>query len=90
MRRFQLVFPVLLGMAAAIHPTPSQAQVGIGISIWLFSNQSKYHGVVVKSHPGVGDLTFEVGFVIAAGLYYVLYLATRPAQGPRLQSAPAQ
>ncbi|MDT4948079.1 MAG: hypothetical protein QOJ37_674 [Pseudonocardiales bacterium] len=56
--------------------------VGGAVSIWLFSNQTKYHGVLVKSHPGLGDLTFEIGFAIAAILYFVLFKVTRPRQGP--------
>ena len=43
--------------------------VGMGISIWLFSNQTEYVGVVPKHVGGVGDLTFEVGFVITAAVY---------------------
>jgi purine-cytosine permease-like protein len=61
---------------------PIAMAVGIIVSIWLFSNQTKYQGVLVKSHPALGDLTFEVGFAIAAILYLVLFLATRPTQGP--------
>jgi NCS1 family nucleobase:cation symporter-1 len=53
--------------------------VGIVVSIWLFSNQTKYVGVIAGDHPGIGDITFEVGFVIAAVLYLVLYVATRPS-----------
>jgi NCS1 family nucleobase:cation symporter-1 len=47
--------------------------VGMVVSIWLFSNQTKYVGVVPKAHPKFGDLTFEVGFVISAVLYFVLF-----------------
>ena len=47
---------------------PVAMAVGMGISIWLFSNQTEYVG-------SVGDLTFEVGFVLAA----VIYLAWRIA-----------
>jgi NCS1 family nucleobase:cation symporter-1 len=47
--------------------------VGMAVSIWLFSNQSKYVGVVPSAHPKFGDLTFEVGFVISAVLYAVLF-----------------
>lgn len=43
------------------------------LSIWLFSNQTKYVGLVPKQLPGVGDLTFEVGFVLAVALYAALY-----------------
>jgi nucleobase:cation symporter-1, NCS1 family len=41
----------------------------MGISIWLFSNQTKYVGLVPKHVPSVGDLTFEVGFLITAVVY---------------------
>ncbi len=43
--------------------------LGMIISIWLFSNQAKYVGVVVTHHPAVGDITFLVGFLVAAGVY---------------------
>jgi len=56
------------------------------LSIWLFSNQSKYVGLVPKHHPAFGDLTFEVGFLLAVVLYLVLFLATRPALGPASSS----
>jgi hypothetical protein len=49
--------------------------LGMVISIWLFANQVKYHGLVPQAHHGVGDITFEVGFVIAAVVYAVLYRA---------------
>ena len=52
--------------------------VAMVVSIWLFSNQVKYTGPVVNAHPGIGDITFEVGFVIAAVLYAVLYAVLRP------------
>jgi NCS1 nucleoside transporter family len=45
--------------------------VAMVVSILLFSNQTLYTGVVPAAFPGVGDLTFEVGFVLAAGLYVV-------------------
>jgi NCS1 nucleoside transporter family len=45
------------------------------VSIWLFSNQVVYTGLVPSAVPEVGDLTFEVGFVLAVGLYAAL----RPA-----------
>src|ERR1700761_3261167 len=47
--------------------------IGMGISIWLFSNQTEYVGPIPKHHPGVGDLTFEVGFVLSAVLYAIFY-----------------
>jgi purine-cytosine permease-like protein len=50
--------------------------IGMGISIWLFSNQTEYVGLVAKAHPGIGDLTFEVGFVLSALLYAVFFSIT--------------
>ena len=70
---------------------PISMFVATVVSIWLFSNQTKYHGVIVKSHPGVGDLTFEIGFVLAAVLYFALFKLTKPALGPvETQAAPAR
>lgn len=50
------------------------------ISIWLFSNQQKYVGVVPDHWASAGDLTFEVGFVLAAAIYYLTF-ALQP--GPK-------
>jgi hypothetical protein len=41
----------------------------MGVSIWLFSNQTEYLGLVPKHIGSAGDLTFEVGFVITAVIY---------------------
>ena len=48
---------------------PVAMLIGMGISIWLFSNQTEYIGVVPSHVGSVGDLTFEVGFVITAVVY---------------------
>jgi len=61
-----------------------------GLSIWLFSNQKFYTGLVPKHVPAIGDLTFEVGFVVAVLLYAALYRALaqpiRVAAPERMQS----
>ncbi len=49
------------------------------VSVWLFSNQAKYVGMVPTALPGIGDLTFEVGFLLAVVLYAVLH---RSLAGP--------
>ncbi len=46
--------------------------LGTGVSVWLFANQSLYVGLVPSHFPGTGDLTFPVGFVLAAGTYLAL------------------
>jgi NCS1 nucleoside transporter family len=45
------------------------------VSIWLFSNQTFYTGPIPKAHGSIGDLTFEVGFVLAGIIYAVLVKA---------------
>ena len=46
---------------------------GTVVSVWLFSSQTKYVGPIASAHPGIGDLTPVVGFVLAAVLYAVLF-----------------
>ena len=58
--------------------------VGIVVSVWLFSNQSFYVGLVPTAFPGVGDLTAVVGFVISAVLYFILFRGFKPALGAPL------
>ncbi|MEV4344476.1 cytosine permease [Actinoplanes sp. NPDC049596] len=47
--------------------------VGMAVSIWLFSNQTNYVGLVAKHAPALGDITFEVGFVLAAVVFFILF-----------------
>jgi NCS1 nucleoside transporter family len=56
---------------------PVAMAVGMGVSIWLFSNQTKYIGLVPSHIGSTGDLTFEVGFVLTA----VIYLTWRLVEG---------
>jgi NCS1 family nucleobase:cation symporter-1 len=49
------------------------------VSVWLFSDQTRYVGPVPSAHPAIGDLTPVVGFVLAAALYAVLF---RPLAAP--------
>lgn len=53
--------------------------VGAVVSIWLFSNQAQYVGMVPTALPEIGDITFEIGFLLAFGLYALLH---RPLAGP--------
>ncbi len=47
--------------------------IATGLSIYFFANQTEYVGLVPKHHPAFGDITFEVGFVLAALLYAVFF-----------------
>ena len=58
-------------------PGRSPCSIGMGISIWLFSNQTEYVGVVPTHVGDVGDLTFEVGFVITAVVYLTWHAIAR-------------
>jgi nucleobase:cation symporter-1, NCS1 family len=44
--------------------------IAMVVSIVLFCAQTMYTGPVPAAVPGIGDLTFEVGFVLAAVLYW--------------------
>jgi NCS1 family nucleobase:cation symporter-1 len=60
---------------------PVAMAAGAGISIWLFSNQTRYVGVVPSHAGAAGDLTFEVGFVLTAVIYLTWHMITdRPAR----------
>jgi nucleobase:cation symporter-1, NCS1 family len=50
---------------------PIAMAVGVAVSIWLFSNQTKYVGVVPSHNGNFGDLTFEVGFVLTGAIYLI-------------------
>jgi NCS1 family nucleobase:cation symporter-1 len=65
---------------------PIAMAVGIAVSILLFSNQTDFTGLVAKQVPGLGDIAFLVGFVLAVAVYAALrpYLGanrTRPVEG---------
>jgi NCS1 family nucleobase:cation symporter-1 len=47
---------------------------GVVISVWLFSNQAKYTGWFPDHFSWLGDIAFEVGFIIAGAVYLVLFM----------------
>ena len=51
---------------------PLAMAVAMIVSIFLFSNQTLYVGLVAKAVPSIGDIAFEVGFVLAFGIYAAL------------------
>jgi NCS1 family nucleobase:cation symporter-1 len=70
--------------------------VATAVSIWLFSDQTFYSGVIVKATTpdtkyaisAIGDLTALVGFVLAFGLYFILAAAFKPKLGGPLATEP--
>ncbi len=76
---------LLIGDARYVNWAGPVAMLVSGVlAVWLFSNQTDYLAPLPSHVPGLGDLTFEVGFVLAALLYLVLFRITRPKIGPPL------
>lgn len=55
--------------------------VGMAVSVWLFSNQTRYVGVLVEHFPVLGDLTFVAGFLVSAAVFAI---ASRTPLGPNV------
>ena len=56
--------------------------IGLVVSVWLFANNIIYTGVVPSANPGIGDITFIVGFVLTGVLYYAFNMMSRRAPSP--------
>jgi NCS1 family nucleobase:cation symporter-1 len=72
LRKGQNVAHLLFKREFENYAGPIAFVIGVVVSIWLFSNQAYYTGTLAKSHPGIGDITFEAGFVISFVLYWIL------------------
>ena len=59
---------------------PTAMLVGMAVSIPLLCNQADFQGYFVRRHPGIGDLTFEVGFLVSALVYAALFTLSRRRQ----------
>ena len=54
--------------------------IGLVVSVFLFGNAfSIYTGVIPNANPGIGDITFIVGFLLTAVLYYAFNMVGRTA-----------
>jgi NCS1 nucleoside transporter family len=62
---------------------PVAMLTGVVVSVWLFSNQTEYVGLVPTHVGAVGDITFEVGFVITAVVYLTWHAITGRGAGNR-------
>jgi len=57
--------------------------IGLVVSVYLFANvYSIYTGKVAEANPQIGDITFIVGFVLTAVLYYAFSMVGRTASSP--------
>ncbi|MGX1763191.1 cytosine permease, partial [Streptomyces lydicus] len=76
LRRGKPVDALLYDRAYTNHPGVVAFSTGLAVSVLLFSNQAKFTGYLVREFPALGDITFFVGFLVAAATYAVL--ARRP------------
>jgi len=52
--------------------------IGLAVSVGLFANvYGVYIGPIPTNNPGIGDITFFVGFALTAVLYYVFQMVGR-------------
>jgi nucleobase:cation symporter-1, NCS1 family len=58
--------------------------IGMAVSIPLFSNQTEFTGLIAKHNPSIGDLTFEVGFILSAVLYAIFFRLSRDRRSEAL------
>jgi nucleobase:cation symporter-1, NCS1 family len=63
--------------------------VGMAISVWLFANQQYLTGWLASKHPAIGDIAFEVGFVVSGLLYWALWKLSHTRPEPAVIAAPA-
>jgi len=52
--------------------------IGLAVSVYLFGNvYGVWVGPIPTNNPGIGDITFFVGFILTAVLYYVFQMVGR-------------
>ncbi|HEY6876061.1 MAG TPA: hypothetical protein VI384_06855, partial [Candidatus Dormibacteraeota bacterium] len=52
--------------------------IGLAVSVGLFANVfGVYIAPIPTNNPGIGDITFFVGFIVTAVLYYVFQMVSR-------------
>jgi purine-cytosine permease-like protein len=52
--------------------------VGVGVSVYLFGNvYGVWVGPIANNNPQIGDITFVIGFVLTAVLYYAFSKVSR-------------
>ena len=57
--------------------------IGLAVSVYLFGNVfGVWVGPIPTNNPNIGDITFIVGFVLTAVLYYVFQMVTRTQKSP--------
>ncbi len=54
--------------------------VSMALSISLFSCQTQFTGLIARHVPQIGDIAFEIGFLLAALGYWALYRVQRPEE----------
>jgi nucleobase:cation symporter-1, NCS1 family len=80
LRRGQRVDGLLYATGHRNWAGPVAMLVGIVVSVGLFSNQTVYTGLLAERLPGLGDIAFLVGFLLAAGTYRLLWPRVAPVR----------
>ena len=62
--------------------------IALVVSVYLFSNNALYLGKIPTAYPQIGDITFIVGFVLSAVLYFVFSLGRSPESAGEAAMAP--
>jgi len=71
--------PAAVPALGAIYHAPLVLATG-ALTVYLFGNAfSIYTGVIPNANPGIGDITFIVGFILTAILYYAFSMVGRTA-----------
>lgn len=90
LRRGQLTAAIAQDQRHRNWAGPIAMAVALVVSVWLFSNQSLYVGVVPAGHPDAGDLTPWVGFLLAAVAYGLLYRPLNRRAGGDADAGPGR
>jgi NCS1 nucleoside transporter family len=89
LRRGRNVEPMLYGRGHNPIAGVLSMAAAMAISIPLFSYQTDFTGYLANRHRNLGDLTFEVGFVLAAVFYWLLFTYLPRSLGQGLESSEA-
>ncbi|WP_099021717.1 purine-cytosine permease family protein [Mycolicibacterium palauense] len=87
LRRGQPIAGYLYDRSYTNWPGLSSFLIGLVVSVLFFCNQEKFVGFVVRAVPEIGDITFFVGFVLAAVSYLVLCRSKIEAERASLAGA---
>ncbi|MBV9638980.1 MAG: cytosine permease [Mycobacteriaceae bacterium] len=69
LRRGQTLGGIVYNRSYTNRPGPAAFLIGLVVSVLMFSNQQRFVGLLARTFPPLGDITFFVGFLVASGCY---------------------